>query len=294
MNILAPVFRRLVIISLISIIFTACNLNTFAPSPSVAKAAETTCSESIVICENFEHSDVPPSPWQFNESSNLSISTTQTYSGSQALEVHATGGGYNAHYLRLDLQAYPNIQTELFGRMMVHLSDENALGGDFTFIEARGKAKTSSGAPPNTPVVYRGRLDGRHDHFMANYDTWVDNNNDGATDWLTDCWKHPNANGAIAPPAEYQLPKNQWACVQWHYSAPNNEMAFWLDGKELTDLHVRNTGDGCLGNAQQNQWTGPESFEVIQVGIEQYHNGAKPRTLFIDDIALDDSMIACP
>jgi len=176
---------------------------------------------------------------------------------------------------------------------MMRLSDENTKGGDFTFIQASGNPKPESGAPESTSVMYRGRLDGRHDHFMANYDTWVDEDNNGSTDWLTDCWKHPAGNGATQPPTEYLLPKNEWACVQWHYDSNNNEMVFWLNETELTQIHIQQTGDGCVANTQDGMWIAPASFSELKLGIEQYHDTAKSRTLYIDDIVIDNSPVEC-
>lgn len=135
--------------------------------------------------------------------------------------------------------------------------------------------------------MYRGRVDGRNDHFMANYDTW-----NPAENWKTDCWKHPqNIN---QPPADYLIPKNTWACVQWHFDASKNTLQFWLDGKELSQIQVVDQGDGCGANTQNGIWWGPESFSDIRLGIEQYHGHATTRTMYIDDIAIDNRVVSCP
>ena len=180
----------------------------------------------------------------------------------------------------------------MYGRMMIRLSSQNSNAGDFTFIQAAGAPQSASMAPNGTSVMYRGRLDYRHDHFMANYETWVDANNDGITDWETDCWSHPDGIPQ-APAAEYIMPKDEWACVQWHFDAENNALNFWLNGNELSQINVIETGDGCRGDVQNNVWWAPETFTSLRLGIEQYHSTSAARTMYIDDVAVDDEMVGC-
>jgi hypothetical protein len=178
----------------------------------------------------------------------------------------------------------------MYGRMMINLSSQNSNGGDFTFIQADGGPRTGSGAPAGTSVMYRGRVDGGNDHFMGNYETWLDNNGDNQNEWSTDCWKHPST----PTPQNYLIPKDQWACVQWHFDASANTLKFWLNKNELTQIQVVNMGDGCVANSQNGAWTGPQAFQNIRLGVEQYHGNSRPRTMYIDDIAIDDRVVSCP
>ncbi len=216
------------------------------------------------------------------------MSNEQAYSGNRSLKVSATGGGYNSNMLSYNLGAQSSLKESLYGRMMIRLSDQNSKSADFTFIQADGAPRAASGAPAGTNVMYRGRVDGRNDHFMANYDTW-----NQAGNWTTDCWKHPqNINPA---PQDYLIPKNTWACVQWHFDASKNTLQFWLNDKELSQIQVIEQGDGCVAsNTQNNVWWGPEAFGSIKLGIEQYHGHAQARTMYIDDIAIDDRFVSCP
>lgn len=182
----------------------------------------------------------------------------------------------------MDLAGLGNASQQLYGRMMVHLTDQNSNGGDFTFVQADGPAKNTNGASPGTTAMYRARVDGRDDHFMANYDT---NNN-----WSTDCWKHPTS----PPASQYLIPKNQWACVEWHFDAEANELVYYVNGNELTQIRVKGMGDGCVGNAEGGVWRGPQHFAKLHLGIEQYHGSSRARTMFIDDVQVDDRYIGCP
>lgn len=222
----------------------------------------------------------------------MQLSSEHAFSGTHSVKITGAGGGYNANYLIHDLTSVPELQEKMFGRMMIRLSSENSQGGDFTFIQADGGPRAASGAPAGTSVMYRGRLDGRNDHFMANYDTWLDNGS-GSTAWLTDCWAHPN--NISSPPQEYVIPKDQWACVQWEFDADANSLKFWLNDNELSQIQVINQGDGCIDSSTQNNvWWGPQSFTNLRLGIEQYHGNARPRTMYIDDIAIDDRYVSCP
>lgn len=252
-------------------------------SSSSSSVSADPCAGSV-FCDDFESGSL--NGW--NVSGQAAVSTEQAYQGSRSVKVTAAGGGYNRNFLSLDLGSFGAAQQSLYGRMMVYLSNQNSLGGDFTFVQADGQPKAVSGAPAGTNVMYRMRLDGRFDHIFANYDTYPN--------WSTDCWKHPSFNQGTntPPPADYLIPKNQWACVEWHFDAQADELMFWRDGGELSQIHVSKTGDGCVAQQQQGTWYAPQQFDVLHVGIEQYHNTSKARTMYIDDVQVSDRYIGCP
>lgn len=222
----------------------------------------------------------------------MRVSSERAYSGTNSVKITSPGGGYQPNNLIYSLAGTPSVQESMYGRMMLYLSSQNSLGGDFTFIQADGGPRSQSGAPAGTSVMYRGRVDGRNDHFMGNYETWLDANNDGNNEWNTDCWKHPqNIN---PPPQNYLIPKDQWACVQWHFDASANTLKFWLNNSELTQIQVVNMGDGCVSNTQNGVWWGPQSFNNLRLGIEQYHGNSQARTMYIDDVVVDDRVVSCP
>jgi hypothetical protein len=249
------------------------------------------CDGEHLICANFDGSNELPTNWSTSNPTRVAISSEYAFSGANSVKVTGTGGGYNANYLIHNLSGIVDLNKSMFGRMMIRLSSENSLGGDFTFIQAEGVARSASGAPPGTTVMYRGRLDGRSDHFMANYDTWIDNGS-GGNAWPTYCWDHPNS--VNPPPQQYLLPKDQWACVQWEFDGDANSLRFWLNDNELTEIQVNNTGDECTFSTQNDVWWGPENFTDIRLGIEQYDESDLARTLYIDDIAIDDRFVSCP
>ena len=108
-------------------------------------------------------------------------------------------------------------------------------------------------------------------------------------------WKQPAFDPATnTPPApEYRLPKNQWACLRWHFDTRQNRLAFWLNDVALTQITVDQTGDGCVAQDELDIWRGPGDFRWLRVGVEQYHPDAGARTLFVDDITIDDKPVSC-
>ena len=195
----------------------------------------------------------------------------------------------------MDLANVPPLQTEMFGRAMVYISDENSNAGDFTFLQAEGdNPQEDSGAPPGTNIMYRARIDQRFDHVITNYDTWIDVNNDNETEWETDCVKQPQITNGNPPAADYVIPKNQWVCVQWHIQKRGNHIGISLNDKLLSSIKVYGGGSSCVNELTQGgEWWAPEKFETISLGIEQYTADSKPRTMYIDDIALDRKLVSC-
>lgn len=246
------------------------------PSSSIASSSSApsgTCSDAA-ICEDFEN-DL--GAW--GTSGEVSLSTENVFEGSSALKVAAAGGGYNRNFISLDL-ANTGVQSNMYGRMMLNVNTPSGNGGDFVFVQAEGAPDSAdSNAPAGTNVMYRYRVNGSNGNLMANYDTY---NNAGS--WSTDCWDHSTV----------KMPTNQWACLEWHFDADANELKFWLDGNELTELHVQGSGEGCLGTAENGEWQAPGQFETLHLGIEQYHNGVPARTMYIDDVKVDTQYIGCP
>ncbi|MBX2857766.1 MAG: hypothetical protein KTR17_03805 [Cellvibrionaceae bacterium] len=238
----------------------------------------------LVFCNSFDEGGDLSSI--FNVAGSVVISEEKSFSGQYSAKVSALGGGYNRNYLSLNLKD-SGLSDGFYGRMLLWVDEPGNNGGDFTFAQAEGDAKPVSGAPAGTQVFYRYRVAGDTAHagtLMANYDTRIDSNGDGETEWLTDCWDH----------SATVLPRETWSCVEWHFDARNNRLSYWLNGRRLEDLYVAKAGEGCLGSVQNNAWLAPKSFITLHLGIEQYHPTAPPRKIYIDDVALDNQYIGCP
>lgn len=263
--------------------------STPASSSSVSSIASSSSSSVTppdpvaVFSDDFESANLG-SIW--GEAGDVQLTSERAASGSRSVKFVADDGKYNRNYITLDLNG-TEVQDEMYGRMMIWVDrPDQGNGGDFTFIQAEGFPKPSVGAPSDTMVMYRYRVDGRDRNgtVLGNYDTWVDSNNDGQTEWLTDCWDHSNT----------QLPRETWSCVEWYFDSATNEMQFWLNGNEISEIHMQSMGEGCIDNRQQGIWEAPAKFDRVHVGIEQYHNGVEARTVYVDDVVVDTRKVGCP
>ena len=95
-----------------------------------------------------------------------------------------------------------------------------------------------------------------------------------------------------------RMPVQRWACLEWHFSADRNEMQLWLDGAELTDMHVvdrpTTAGSGCLGNATGGEWLAPPEFTTLHLGWESYQLSSNDRNLWVDDVVIATERVGCP
>ncbi len=239
-------------------------------------------TDTGVLCDGFEGALIDSGKW--SKLGAVSLSTEQKYSGSQSVKVVAKGGGYNANGIRAALGNMGSLRKNQYGRMMMLVTAENPRGGDFTFVEAVGKAnytipaEVSPTPPLGVLVSYRARVDGSVDKFANNYDT---NNN-----WKTDCWSHSGS-----PPA---VPKDTWACMEWNFNATSNELTYWLNGTKMSVSVKNKNGSNCVSHSQNDLWTGPAKFDSLQLGANQYKATDKPRTLYIDDVVVDTQRVGCP
>lgn len=259
-------------------------------SPSLPdEEAAAPIASSPVLAFNFEGGFIPDA---FAISGNSQISSERAFSGQNSVKFVSTGNGYNRNYITLDLSD-TSFRERFFGRMMIYVvpPPENTrnYGGDFTFVEAEGRPQTNPNgiSPPlDTNVLYRYRVAGdvRNHTLMANYDTWIDRDNNEESDWLTNCYQH----------SKTQIPRGQWTCVQWYFEKSSNQLRYWLYDQEIGDLYIQNSGEDCLGNIQNGIWTAPEAFEQLHLGLEQYYFDNAARTVYIDDVIIDDKFHSCP
>lgn len=254
---------------------------------------------------DFEDSDTIPSEWttSVNNGTTPVVSSEQGFESTNSVKFAVPGGGYRRSFLSFDPSQISGLGDTVHGRMMMYITG-SADDGDFTFVQAEGDAKTTSNAPANTTVQYRGRVNGRmgnnqgdgYDYFFANYDTFVNGPNP-APAYSTDCYTNPTAS-STSPATEYRVARNEWICLEWYFDASTNQLTFQRDGTNLTQINVNNTGDGCVGGVngeEGNTWTGPQQFKNLLIGLEQYHGDANAQTLYIDDVVLDTmGPIGCP
>jgi hypothetical protein len=235
------------------------------------------CPEGTLFCDDFEDAaGALAAPWRTSTNqATVTVDELQAFSGTKAVHVNAPQAGtYHRGYFALDQGSspiFPGVAQEMYGRAMVYLADYPNADVHWTFIQGEGRA-----ADDTHNALYR--YGGQHQNgaqLMANYET---------TDIATDCWDHSAS----------VLPEAQWTCVEWHFTVATNDMQFWLNGTELTDIHVTDRGEGCGGQALAGQWLAPPAFQTLYLGWEHYQQTMNPIDLWMDDVVVDTQRIGCP
>jgi hypothetical protein len=232
------------------------------PDPCVGRA----------ICDSFESTAdgaVPGMPWKLSgNTGTATVSTTRAFRGTHSLKLTTTSAQYQRAMITTNAAPlFPLAQNVVYGRMMVWLENAAAHDVHWNMIRALGPIQGKPGVDGS--YNYGGQLD----ELLANYDT------NGAS---TDCYKH----------SQKGMPIGKWVCFAWKFDGTKNDMHLYSDGGEITDMHVTNTGDGCVNHDFGDVWIAP-MFTSASVGWESVQNDAG-HTMYLDDVIMDSSPIVCP
>lgn len=229
------------------------------------------------VCVDFENhklGEAPQAPFKVGDivRGTVAVDDERAFSGKQSVKITTRQGGQYKSALFF-AEAEPNkplVATKtIFGRMMVWADRPANDGVHWTMIAGSGPAPDAEGV--TALYRYGGQINGR---LMANYETLGAN---------TDCWKH----------SQTSLPTKKWVCMEWSFDSAANEMHFRLDGQEIEDLKLKDTGDGCIGDDFNGVWRAPTSFDRVSFGWETYQPD-DPQTMWIDDVVIADKAIGCP
>jgi hypothetical protein len=106
---------------------------------------------------------------------------------------------------------------------------------------------------------------------MANYETM------GVK---TDCWQHSSV----------KIPEKRWFNIIWYFNGRKNLMKIWIDGNEIKEISVTDSGEGCINNDLNGKWKFPV-FENVKIGWVDYQPKGGTRSLWIDDFKLSRKQI---
>ncbi len=241
------------------------------PPPPPADAGDPCAGRRV--CDSFESDAVgmpPGAPFSGTPNAGtVVVSDARAHSGAHSVKVSTSSAPYqSALFTTKGAPLFPLPSNELYGRMYVWLENPAADGVHWTMLNASGAVPGHTGV--TAYVRYGGQLAGK---LMANYDT---------TGASTDCWQH----------SATVMPIGKWVCFAWRFHGQTNEMELWMDGAELTDLHVSGSGQGCIGNGLGGQWLAP-TFATASLGWESYQMDAG-HTMYVDDVVLDAASVGCP
>ncbi len=227
-----------------------------------------------LFCDDFEahHAgQAPGAPWTvrtWQNDSQVTIDGAHAHSGTNALKVAVTAGsGKRAAVENKSPSIFPLSGNAMYGRMWIWLTQAPPDGVHWTNIQGEGPV-----AGQSFRAMYRyGGMN--QQRFLANYET---------TNVSTDCWKE----------SATVIPQSRWACFEWHFDGPTNQMNFWMDGTALADLTVMSTGAGCIGQATNGVWQAP-TFDALLIGWEHYQSSSVPISMWIDDVAVAAARVSC-
>jgi hypothetical protein len=240
---------------------------------SAAGGASADSCEGRLICDDFEDDDLgaaPKSPWSTaTNNGTVVVDGARARSGSRSVKVRTEAGQYKqAFFFTEGAPAFPAPGNVVYGRMMIYMDQASDDGVHWTMIQGSGPLPGQNGV--TALYRYGGQW---QQQMMANYETF---------NLSTDCWQH----------SQTKMPTGKWACMEWRFDGPNNEMRFWLDGQEIADLHMKDKGEGCGGHDLNDMWLAP-TFDKMSLGWESYQSEAA-REAWIDDVVIDDEQIGCP
>jgi hypothetical protein len=199
------------------------------------------------------------------------VDGTRASSGTKAVRVTSADGTgtYRRAYISIEgAPVFPVAGNVVYGRMMFWLNAAPAGSVHWTNVQGEGPV-------PGMSFRALSRYGGQQQkRLMANYET------EGVA---SDCWQH----------SATVIPEGRWACMEWRFNGPNNEMNFWLDGQALADITVVNRGTGCVAQGTMGNWYSP-TYDTIRLGWEHYQQSAIVHDMWIDDVAIDTKRIGCP
>lgn len=254
----------------------------------VVDGSKDACSTAL-FCDGFEDDRagaLPGAPWReetYRSGAVISVARDRAFSGEQSLRVLAPSAAPRRGYVAIHgAPLFPAASREMYGRAMFWLDSapvplDGAPAVHWSLLQGEGRS-----ADDRYNSIYRlgaELQDGLG--LKANFET--------TPPVRTDCRQH----------SARALPVARWTCVEWHFDGERNEMQFWLDGGELSDIHVVERGSAPDSNCahQQDlkgQWLAPPAFQSLYMGLERYAGTRNDQNLWIDDVVISGRRIGCP
>jgi hypothetical protein len=216
-----------------------------------ADLAVPSCPTDVALCENFESGSAATPPWMIDEqTSAVRVQTDKPHRGSYALHVHsnAADAGVTIEGMIRETATFAAGQPPFMAvRLYLWLPP---VAPSFTLVQA------SEHVSP-------------YDDLELNVDNGVMSYWNGVIDQYT---------------VGKQVPSSQWLCVEWWVSTSPGEMRAFVDGSEITQLHVTQSTTPA---------TGPLAELAFGIDVYQPAQPVNPYDVWIDDIIVDTKAIGC-
>ncbi|MCX4241189.1 hypothetical protein [Paraliomyxa miuraensis] len=219
--------------------------------------------DDLLLCDDFEDGTVDDSLWEVLEinGGQVSIDGTWAYHGGGALRIHLPSGeGARAGLRTKDGVVFPVEGNHFFGRAFFHV--------DPTVPETHSAALTARGQLDGAVAQYR--LDSNGAKFNSRY---VHN-------------PTVEQHGGLKK-FGYDVPQQEWLCIEWEYDGTNDSMRYWMNGEEIVDMTVTAT-------SEEQTWVAPV-FEDFEIGWRTFQaaQSAPAHDVVWDAVALATFRIGC-
>lgn len=259
------------------------------------------CAAPAVICDDFEKytagtTDLSPDWITYTYSGAVHVDTSKPHAGKQSLHVTTQAGMRHYADIIRETRGKELLPKKHYGRFMVWLSslppqshfNLNLSSGPLTgFPDEIGKfAEGGMFGKLMSNYAQRARAKLNGEYLLRGGGP---EQGDAAAD--ADC--------AVAAPTQ-TIAAGKWVCWEWEFDGPGNSAYLWIDGKAMTEVDAVQSGKQCQGPGFNGKpmmtnyvWEGPEVFDKLIVGYEQYQD-TPAQEAWIDDLAIGTDRLGCP
>jgi hypothetical protein len=259
------------------------------------------CAAPAIICDDFEKytagtTDLSPDWITYTYSGAVHVDTSKPHAGKQSLHVTTQAGMRHYADIIRETRGKELLPRKHYGRFMVWLAAIPP-ASHFNLNLSSGPLR---GSPDEIGKFAEGGMFGK---LMSNYAQRAralangqyllrgggPEQGDAAAD--ADC--------AVAAPAQ-TIAASKWVCWEWEFDGIGNEAHLWIDGQAMTEVDAVQSGKQCQGPGFNGKpmtptyvWEGPEVFDKLIVGYEQYQD-TPAQEAWIDDLAIGTDRLGCP
>jgi hypothetical protein len=248
---------------------------------------------TALFCETFDsYSSVAAiadkqkfGPWtaSLNTGATMVLDGAHTTSGADALHVHidnaVTAGGRLYAYATGGQPIFKGAPTHIYGRMMMYINP-NGTSVHWTFFGEDGPAATTvDGGAGRTASYIMSSLPKSN----VNTYSFVYGLSAQGSDGYHDC----SSQSMTSMPSA-------WSCVSFEMDSAARKLRMYQDGGATPILSVDDHGADCVAPTPvTDAWYGPEMADMF-VGAWSFHAMNAPLDVWIDDLVVDTSPVACP
>jgi hypothetical protein len=231
--------------------------------------------KGLHYCETFESHTVgmaPGAPWKtsLRGGATLVVDATKPFGGGKSMHITAPAGNSAAALINQRGPALPVPTNNIFGRAMVFFGGAAPRNTHFPLFELQGVSPVAGNVimrwggngigPPRPP-------------FHFNYK-----------------WTKPTAS-ETSTTSKIFWQGGKWLCIQWQFDGsdagagmPKNEARIWVDGAPVNEMTV----------LMAKGWNFATPWTFMQLGFQYFQTTPDATELWIDDFALNSTMVPCP